>query len=139
MLEAARIVELVEEDVTVVLRGDLPADPELEGGGFTLAEPTSFARDLAIRDERGTVAAVAWQWKGIHRGLFGIAPTNEVVIVRGATLVAGTDEEPALHRYIDWLDVLGQIGMTVSPRPIVDVTKAWSDVHEIPELRPHIK
>jgi hypothetical protein len=133
MLQAEQIVEEVRKDVEIVLRERLSP---IEGGGFTLAEPAAFASELAIQDQEGRVAAVAWEWKGADVGLFDqqrFFPTQEEVTVRGVTLVSEGPEGPLFHRYIDWLDVFTQVGIMVSPRPIVDVHKVWDD-EELREL-----
>jgi hypothetical protein len=135
MLEAEEIVREVENDVTSVLHERLSPD-DVEGGGFNLADPAPFTRELAIQDQDGRVAAVAWEWKGIDTGLFDAQrffPTREEVTVRGVTLVSEGPEGPLFNRYIDWLDVFTQVGIMVSPRPIVDVHKFW-DEEDLREL-----
>ena len=134
-IEPAVAVEVVRGDVESVLGTRLSSD--VENGGFTLAEPAAFTNEIPIQDPDGRVSAIAWEWKGIDVGLFNdpeleeqhrvFAPTGAEVTVRGVTLVTQTDDGPILHRYIDWLDVFTQVGITISPRPIIDVRRAWTD------------
>jgi hypothetical protein len=64
---------------------------------------------------------VAWTYHARHSGVFaGIPPTEREVTVRGATLVDGSEKEPLFYRYIDWLDVCQQIGLSISGRPAVE-------------------
>jgi hypothetical protein len=140
-IEPMQAVEAVRSDVETVLGARLSMD--VQNGGFALAEPATFTNELPIQDPDGRVSVVVWEWKGIDVGLFNdperdehrrrIAPSGAEVIVRGVTLVTETEDGPLLHRYVDWLDVFSQVGITVSPRPIVDVRKVWTD-EQIREL-----
>ena len=136
MDDPGKIVELVGTDLNSVFEETLRSGDD--GAGFQLANVTSFAEDTLIADPDGRVALVAWEWHGRHEGLFGVDATGEPVIVRGVTLVdyvGGGGDEPVLHRYVDWLDVMAQIGITVNPRPIVDVRRAFENALEVEDIK----
>lgn len=63
-------------------------------------------------------AAVAWTFDGVDsKGLWGLAPSQKPVRVRGVTVVdAATDHPNRVHRYIDWVDVMAQLGLSVHGR-----------------------
>jgi hypothetical protein len=64
---------------------------------------------------------VAWTYHAKHTGKFaGIEPTGRTVTVRGVTLVDGSKDEPMFYRYIDWLDLCQQLGLSITGRPVVD-------------------
>jgi hypothetical protein len=129
---------LVEKDVDDVLRTLLPP-----GDGFKLSD--TFA-DVASRPiaRDGTVAVVAWEWSGQHeREILGIAPPPSTlppplqqdpptVTVRGVTIVTDLQDAPQYHRYIDWGDVLVQLGARFYGRPITVLDP--DAIRAIPEL-----
>jgi hypothetical protein len=58
------------------------------------------------------IGALAWEWTGVDMvGFNGLAPTNRRVLVRGVTFVEDDDKERTYHRYIDWIGVVGQLGL----------------------------
>ena len=103
-----------------------------------------------VHDEDGTIHAVPWSRTGVdndveNRGLFGLGHTDEEVTVRGVTFVTrvpASDDNPdgyQLYRYIDWLDVFRQAGISAATRPIYDYRKHLSpesldELNKIPEL-----
>jgi hypothetical protein len=67
-------------------------------------------------------AWLAWTFEGRHttKNFAGIEPTNLAVTVRGATFVDVTKEPVEFRRYIDWIDVCQQLGLSLTGRPAVD-------------------
>jgi hypothetical protein len=67
-------------------------------------------------------AWVAWTFEGLHttKNFAGIEPTNLAVTVRGATFVDLSKEPVEFRRYIDWIDVCQQLGLSLTGRPAVD-------------------
>jgi hypothetical protein len=108
----ADLVTLVTDDVTEGLKVVFPAE-----GGFDVGPP--FRReDESVAN--GRVGVVGWTWRGVDTiGFQGYKPTGAVVEVRGVTVVEFDAEDGAtlFHRYVDWLDVIGQLGLSVSGRP----------------------
>src|SRR5665213_1161116 len=78
-----------------------------------------FTESGPISNDRYT--AQMWEYRGVHSAAFqGISATGNPVVVRGVTVVDGRDSnDPKFHRYIDWLEVMGQIGLTSTARPAV--------------------
>lgn len=109
--EAGVIFELVEADVEQGLGAVFPG-----GAGFALAEP----------GERGGIAgenveAVVWTWNGQDTvGFQGLQPTGAEVTVSGITLIERDPvEEFTYRRYVDWLAVAHQLGLSFDGRPTV--------------------
>jgi hypothetical protein len=67
-------------------------------------------------------AWMAWTFEGQHntKNFAGIEPTNLAITVRGATFVDRTKEPVEFRRYIDWIDVCQQLGLSLTGRPAVD-------------------
>jgi hypothetical protein len=107
--------------------------PRGDGHGFVQPDGFESIGDEPIADEQDRVVAVPWEWRGVHvEALLGVASTQRDVVVRGVTLVTGEEGAELLHRYIDWADVLQQLGARVFGRPLVDVVDRWGD--EVPEV-----
>ncbi len=70
----------------------------------------------------GAFASVGWIFSGRDTiGIWGRAPSNRHVEIRGMTVVdltGGSDDR--FFRYIDWLDVAAQLGLAVGGRVPVD-------------------
>lgn len=65
--------------------------------------------------------SVVWEYAGRHTAVFqGIQPTGREVMIRGVTVVDHTGPAPRFHRYVDWLDLMGQLGVSAAMRPAVD-------------------
>jgi hypothetical protein len=68
-------------------------------------------------------AAVLWALRGTHTGTFvGLEPTGREVTIEGLTLVKLPEREgddPQFMRFVDWSEVLGQLGVSMSGRPIL--------------------
>jgi hypothetical protein len=85
--------------------------------GFNVPEPFNHAEPIANQSH----TAVIWEYSGTHTGDFhGIKATQRDVIVRGATVVDHSKEPPLFHRYVDWAEVMGQLGLSITGRPAVD-------------------
>jgi len=108
--------ELVRQDVEQGIGGWLNSAADVDLAGFRVLEP--FVGDPISNAETGTVA-VPWAWVGRHEGeVMGYLPTGNVVEVRGISVVRDTDDGPAFSRFVDWVGVLAQIGVSFTTRPI---------------------
>ena len=106
-------LELVNDDVTAGLAEYFtPTQGFLPAAGFAEGEPISNGRHTAI----------VWEYHGRHTAAFqGVQPTGREVVIRGTTVVdVSRRSRPVFHRYVDWLDVMGQLGMTSTHRPALD-------------------
>jgi hypothetical protein len=103
---------LVSDDVTAGLGRIFPAEE-----GFDVAMP--FRReDESVTN--GRVGVLGWTWHGRDTlGFHGYRPTGAVVEIHGVTVVEhdADRDETLFHRFVDWLDVIGQLGLGVSGRP----------------------
>ena len=104
-------VEVVERDVVDGIGGAFPPS-----SGFRVQE--GFG-DETIGSSRHTV--VAWEYEGTHDAPFaGVAPTGLPVHLKGLTVIEHLGgERHLLHRYVDWVTVMAQLGMSASFRPAV--------------------
>jgi hypothetical protein len=121
MPEAQDALELVAQDVQEGMGRWLRADDDsIERAGFRVLEPFDVEREGIRGPETGTVA-VPWAWVGRHEeDVMGFAPTGQVVELRGVTLVRDTEAGPAFSRFVDWVSALGQMGVGLWTRPVVD-------------------
>ena len=106
------LAELVELDIANGFESIFPAI-----GGFSIAEP--FAGTDEVSNDR--LGVVAWEWDGQDTlGFNGLFPTDKPVTVRGVTVVEQRGAEgPLFHRYIDWIGVVGQLGLAFVGRPSI--------------------
>jgi hypothetical protein len=82
--------------------------------------------DIVFADEFGTLAnddytAVVWSVHAHHIGTFaGVDATGNEVEITGVTIVRHgvTRDDVAVFRFIDWMTVLGQLGVTINTRSI---------------------
>ena len=103
---------LVERDVTEGL-SELFAPRE----GFRVAERFAHVEPMS----NGTHTSVVWEYSAVHTGDFqGIRPTGQEIVVSGVTIVDTSGGEPAFHRYIDWVGVLAQLGVSTTGRPALE-------------------
>jgi hypothetical protein len=74
----------------------------------------------------GESTAVTWEYECVHSGLFqGLNPTGKRLTIRGITIIANhlDDEKGAsFARYIDWSQVMTDLGMYASYRPTIATT-----------------
>jgi hypothetical protein len=112
MPEKEQATALIRDDVEKSLKRYFsPTD------GFTIPEPFIGAQPIANQ----THTAVVWEYAGVHTHAFhGIEATQRSVVVRGATIVDQSGETALFHRYIDWSEVMGQLGLAITGRPAVD-------------------
>jgi hypothetical protein len=146
--------------------GDLEGDGFTLGAPFTDGPPPddtiNGGHPIDVRplhDEAQEIHVVPWSWTGVDnvepdeddeqdehdvmRGLFNLGATHERVTVHGVTFVTrvqAVDDDSRgyqLYRYIDWLDVFAQAGISISTRPVVDTRTVFDEqsLREIPELR----
>lgn len=67
----------------------------------------------------GNVAFVPWEYHTRHTGtFFGLDATQRDVVLVGVTAIDTTGVEPLFHRFVDWANVLAQLGVTWSARPL---------------------
>ena len=112
MTEKQQAMDLIREDVEQNL-GRYFAPTE----GFNIPEP--FIRAEAIANQ--TQTAVVWEYSGVHTHEFhGLKATKQDVVVRGATIVDQSGETVLFHHYVDWSEVMGQLGLSITGRPAVD-------------------
>ena len=112
----AAVVSLVTKDVEIGLGNVFPA---ADDGGFALTEP--FGDSDPINND--AVEVIVWTWSGVDtEGFQQLQPTNAEVVVRGVTLVEHPErgDEATFHRYVDWSEVAGQLGLGFTGRPTVD-------------------
>ncbi|HUQ40662.1 MAG TPA: hypothetical protein VM030_10960 [Acidimicrobiales bacterium] len=118
MIDPFEAAALVRRDVELALVEAFPADDD---GGFRLVD-VGGNDDRPLTNETATV--VPWTWSGVHRGrtdLVPYAPTERPVTVEGVTVVTeGVEGEPEFRRFVDWLGALGQIGVSLTDRPVFD-------------------
>jgi len=96
---------------------------DLEAGfkGVFDAGPDAFVRVNGTEPAPAGTTAVAWQYQTTHAGEFlGLAATGQPVLIEGVTLATYPDDVTGwqLTRYIDWLSVAAQLGLTFSGRPV---------------------
>jgi hypothetical protein len=107
-------------DVEVGIGEWLRADEDIDGAGFRLLEPFDREADQLRNAETGTVV-IPWAWVGRHDGdVMGFTPTGRVIDVHGVTLVRDTEDGPKYSRFVDWVSALGQMGVGLFSRPIID-------------------
>lgn len=145
-MSTERAFDAVFDDVTRVLGEVLRAADDQDG--FAVAQELAAVRDDPITSAEQTYTAIPWTWSGRNEGarLLGLDPTGRRITVRGMTIVRMVDDQPILHRYIDWLDVLGQMGVAIYGRPIIDSGPDGDEPRQVPgveeilaviERRPH--
>jgi hypothetical protein len=111
---------LVRDDVERGMGAWLLADDEIDGAGFRLLEPFD-SEEVPINSTQTGTVVIPWAWRGRHDGdVMGFAPTGRVIDVHGVTLVRDTDDGPTYSRFVDWVSALGQMGVGLFSRPIVD-------------------
>ena len=109
---------LVRDDVRVGIGDIFTTDGDFNEA-FTVAK--SFTEQEVITN--GSTFAVPWTYDCRHTGDFqGLFPTNRKLTIEGVTLLDTSGNEPLLHRYVDWVGVIAQLGIDVSWR--VPVTEA---------------
>jgi hypothetical protein len=93
-------------------------------GPFTI-NPGAIRVDSPVNEkvlENNTYAAVVWSLQATHTGEFaGLMATNREVTIEGVTLIQKPPDdkgEPQFMRFIDWSQVLGQLGVSMSGRPM---------------------
>ncbi|MHB8464270.1 MAG: hypothetical protein ACYDH6_21165 [Acidimicrobiales bacterium] len=70
----------------------------------------------------GKHTSVVWEFHGKHDAVFqGVRPTGRHVVIRGVTVVDKSKRGRVLfHRYVDWLDLMSQLGLSSTFRPALD-------------------
>jgi hypothetical protein len=69
---------------------------------------------------------VAWTYGGTHveDAVFnGLPATNRPVVVRGFTIMGVREQSFRLWRYVDWIDLYTQLGLTINWRVPVEPVK----------------
>jgi SnoaL-like polyketide cyclase len=106
-------VTAVQDDISQGLAGAFTID----SGGIRVDSPLN---EKLL--ENNTYAAVVWSLTATHTGPFvGLEATGREVTIEGVTLVQKptSKTEQQFMRYIDWSAVLGQLGVSMSGRPIL--------------------
>src|SRR4051794_33945345 len=110
-MDKDRAVQLVREDLMVGLHHSFSSrnEPEILDNGL-------------VSD---THAAVQWSWDCSHTGLFqGLKTRGVALTIRGVTIVDDEKGEPVFQRYVDWSEVMQQLGMYASFRPTIETDGA---------------
>jgi SnoaL-like polyketide cyclase len=132
-----QILNTIDADITACFKGQF--------------RPREFAKDLedaGLQEERtfatsDVLVVVPWVMRGAHVGEFlGVPPTHLEVEMRGTTFVRVPETNSAdagrwmYFRYIDYLGVLQQLGVTTTNRPALTPEQfaVWSEHHR--ERRP---
>jgi hypothetical protein len=121
----AEVVADLAELATAFQPLDAAGQPADVDAAVTL--PTPFGRGVnngtgdGADDVREPTAV--WVYTGRHTGPFlGFVPTGAPVTITGVTVFRRPEDTPSgdveCHRVIDWLDVLGQIGVTLQSRSV---------------------
>ena len=73
--------------------------------------------------ENGTYAAVVWSLSAVHSGTFvGLEATGQPVEIEVVTVIQipqNDGDEPQFMRFVDWSEVIGQLGVAMTGRPIL--------------------
>ena len=139
-------------DITSAVDGDLRTS--VVGRAFTdgvftlLAEgPATNPGSLEIPKGAklvGDVVFVQWSWKGRHTEDFvfaGTKATHRSVEIHGVTVVYDTDLGPYFGRFVDWSNVLAQVGVLpgrqrIGERPTTwDTDRAQFEEHALERLQ----
>jgi len=114
-----KLTQLIQQDLSrfTMAPDDMPGAPpgfSETGAGLTPLDATELKVD-------GTTSAIEWRYELVHSGEFaGIPATNRTVTLEGVTLVRQDGDQWLHRRYIDWLSLFGQLGLTLSGKPAVD-------------------
>ena len=73
----------------------------------------------------GDATAVVWVFECEHVGMFqGLKPKNKMVTMRGVTIVDHAAENgPLLQRFVDWSEVMADLGMFANYRPTIATSR----------------
>ena len=95
------------------------ADVRTRRGENSVAVHPTFSEEELIGNVR--IAVVPWIYYGRHNGDFqGMVRTERDVDIHGVTFVDNRDDETELHRLVDWMGIITQLGVEVSWRVPVD-------------------
>jgi hypothetical protein len=105
-----------------------PPGDGLEGGGLAGVVSTAVAEDPDLHPDRTAMRgpgadAVAWMATiDVTEGFLGLYLRQpQTITVRGVSIGRDTAAGPEFSRFIDWNDVMGQLGLTASWLPIQPV------------------
>jgi hypothetical protein len=114
----AEIAQIVKEDVVYGLQGVFGRRVEFD------EEPVIVNPALDDGDAEQPIqslTAVPWIYRCLHDGDFqGLFRTGKELEIHGVTFVDGRGGSQMLHRYVDWMGVVNQLGLDVSWRVPVD-------------------
>ncbi|MGH9275341.1 MAG: hypothetical protein ACRDZU_11905 [Acidimicrobiales bacterium] len=120
MPDPIEALALVRDDVERGMGDWLRADEEIDGAGFRLLEPFDV-EDVPINSAQTGTVVIPWAWVGRHDGdVMGFTPTGRVIDLHGVTIVRDTDDGPRYSRFVDWVSALGQMGVGLFSRPVID-------------------
>jgi hypothetical protein len=95
--------------------------PEPDGGAFTIEIPGVEISAAELLASSSSVVAVPWRYHGVHvESFLGVPATGRTVDLQGATFVLMKSEDEndwAYVRYIDYLGMLNQLGVSMDSRP----------------------
>ena len=88
--------------------------PSIEGITDQDASGDPENQGYFVDPEKPTVAAMMWKWVLPHtRHFAGADPTYNNILIEGMTVISAheTQESSQYTRYIDWVNILAQMGM----------------------------
>jgi hypothetical protein len=95
--------------------------PEPIDGAFTVEIPGVEISMTELLVSSNSVVAVPWRYHGVHVDTFlGVPATGREVDLQGATFVlmkSENDNDWTYARYIDYLGMLHQLGVSTDTRP----------------------
>jgi hypothetical protein len=84
-------------------------------GDHAVAVAKPFAGEERIANAH--IVAVPWTYRCRHAGDFqGLFPTGRELTIEGVTMVDSRQGKTVLHRYVDWMGVITQLGLDISWR-----------------------
>ena len=125
-LDREKAFRLVEEDVRIGIGDTFRERPSDEPG------QRAFRRPAFDRAEDAPILPVPWIFDCRHAGspkgtpqsppdaFHELFPTGRDLTINGVTVVEMRDGEAVFHRYVDWIGVLTQLGLTVSQRVLME-------------------
>ena len=110
------IVQIIRDDITSALQGMFGTRVDFS------EEPVIVNPQLDDGEQPAqNLAPVPWIYRCVHDGNFmGLFRTGKELEIHGVTYFDNRVGRQVLHRYIDWLGVVNQLGLDVSWRVPVD-------------------
>jgi hypothetical protein len=115
----------IHEDIIGIVQEDIRAgfDPAFGGDASVFNPVDQFHKGPEDADvgpiDNERCAVVIWTYDGVHSNAFqGIEATNAPVTIEGCSVVSqDADGNLVYRRYVNWVGLLGQMGVTFT-RPV---------------------